>query len=177
MILLLDQWLTNNAHPEHKAILSKRHGAILQAAACTGYQEVMKHLLQAGTDINTVIGKSSTVLHIVAYEGHDSLVQMLLYNRASINSTDYHNWTSYTMALMSRQDIICSMLSKYSYKTSAGLPPSGLVKCIPSEVTIYDGEKAASAGWQIAHFIATTCFTDFSVKHATISERHFWLQV
>src|SRR5436190_11719902 len=139
MTLLLNPWSTNEAHSEHEDIPVKHHIAILQAAACVGHQKVMTQLLKAGVNINTDIGKLGSVLHIAVYEGHVTMVQMLIDTGANINLRDCHDWTPYTMALMCRRDIICSILSKYSCETSAGFAPTGLVKCTTSsEVTIYD---------------------------------------
>jgi ankyrin repeat protein len=154
MTLLLDRWLTNDAHPRHEDIPAKHHIALLQAAACIGHQEIMTQLLQAGVNINTDIEKLGIILHIAVYEGHNGMVQMLIENGANINSRDYHDWTPYTIALMSRQDIILSILSKYGCETSAGFAPTGLVKCTTSsEVVIYDGDKAATTGLLLIRFV------------------------
>jgi hypothetical protein len=178
MMLLLNRWLTNHAHPEHENLPVQHHIAFLHAAACIGHQEVMTQLLKAGADINTVIRNLGTVLHIAIYEGHDAMVQMLIHEGADIYSRDYHDWTPYTMALMCRQDATCSFLSKYSCETSAVLPPTGLVKCTTSsEVTVYQGDRAATTGWPLIHSIITLRFTDLSTEHTPMSELASRLQV
>src|SRR5437667_5869462 len=138
----------------------------------------MTQLLKAGVNINTDVGKLGPVLHIAVYEGHVTMVQMLIDTGANINSRDYHDWTPYTMALMCRRDIICSILSKFSCETSAGFAPTGLVKCTTSsEVTIYDDNKAATTGWLLIHSAITLWYTNLFTERTPMFELSSGLQV
>jgi ankyrin repeat protein len=76
------------------ASLYARHGSggptALHAAAQNGWSEVVKVLIEEGSDLDARVGNGSSALHLAARHGHVDAAKALLDANAPINSRD--NW-------------------------------------------------------------------------------------
>ena len=60
----------------------------LWCAAAAGHFDIVKFLLRCGADVNKTTLTNSTPLRAACFDGHTSIVQVLLFNYSSVSLID-----------------------------------------------------------------------------------------
>lgn len=76
-------------HPEIQIDLAdKEQRTALRAASWSGHEEILKALIAANADVNSVDRQGRTSLIAASYMGHYEIVEILLDNNANVNHLD-----------------------------------------------------------------------------------------
>lgn len=66
---------------------------VLHAAAYVGQNEIVRHLVQNGADVNAVSNANSIALHGAAFYGHAETVKLLIELGSEVNEANIHGYT------------------------------------------------------------------------------------
>lgn len=81
-----------------KAWLQERAFLALFIAAHRGHEKLVRHLIEAGADVNATTMLGRTPLHVAASQGHGHIVDLLLEKGADIDAEDESEQTALTIA-------------------------------------------------------------------------------
>ena len=141
---------------QHINLAETDYKAILYVAVLLRHKMIIKLLISSSLDINCLLGGDSTALNLVVYEGHDSVVQILLNEGANLIIKDSHRWTPYTAALISGRDLMPQILLEYSheavnFRKSTSFVPNRLIKPIAtSEVIVSEDGYIVETGLSLS---------------------------
>lgn len=69
-------------------LADKEQRTALRAASWSGHEDILKALINAGADVNSVDRQGRTSLIAASYMGHYEIVEILLENGADVNHLD-----------------------------------------------------------------------------------------
>jgi hypothetical protein len=106
---------TDKDHPEIVPVVATIFKSPIHDAAADGDVEMVRSLLKDDPDL--VFGKSAitggTALHFAAASGHKDVVELLLANKAEVNSKDGFGRTPYSLAVFGHQKDVAKLLHQH----------------------------------------------------------------